>query len=265
MKFAAKAAVMAIAAGLFIGTNSGAANAYTQGLCAISTQQLGFLSCHSGDPASKTSVALIGDSHTRSWFGPVSELAKKYDWKLTVVSKSACPPLDPAMIPGHIPSSTCKPWNQSLVKLLSSAPGFDLVINSSSSLVSQGQSGFAKAFKSMASKITATGAQLLVIRDNPKPSSDFLNCIKANPKSAATTCARDRASALTPNDPMPAAVQGMAGVKTANFTDAYCGAKTCSPVIDGITVYRDHSHISADWAMHLLPVLDAAIPVGFKH
>jgi len=240
------------------------AAAYQAGLCAVPTKQVGFLDCSTGDESSNISVALIGDSHTRSWFGPARALAAKYDWKLTTVSKSACPPLDPAMMPTVLTSKTCLPWNQKLQSYLKGNPGFDLVINASSSFVTKGYQSYAKSFASVAKLMTANGAVLLVIRDNPKPKPSFLACIANNPKAIDAACSVTRAKALTPNDPMPAAVKGMANVKTVDFTDAYCNAQTCSPKIDGIVVYRDHSHISAEWAMHLTGLLEQAIPARFK-
>lgn len=240
------------------------ASAYQAGLCAVPVTTDSFDTCSSGDANSKIRVALIGDSHTRSWFGPTSQLAQKYGWSLTVISKSACPPMDPTKMPGHLPSQTCVHWNQQLQDYLNTQPAFNLVINMSSSFVTQGQADFGKAFAVMAARITATGARLLVIHDNPKPIKGFLGCISSHPTDAASACAKQRAQALQPADPMGAAAAKVPGVKLVDFTNSFCGPKTCSPVIDGITVYRDHSHISADWAMHLLPQLEAAIPSQFK-
>ena len=238
--------------------------AYQKGLCAVAVQTDNFMTCHSGNEASKIRVALIGDSHTRSWFGPTSALAAKYGWSLTVISKSACPPMDPNMMPAHLPSKTCTNWNRKLVSYLKTAQPFNLIINASSSFVTQGQPDFANAFASMAGKLTETGAHLIVIHDNPKPRGDFLDCLAKHPTDGATACARDRAGALTPNDPMPAAVKGQPNVQIADFTNEYCGPKRCAPIIGGIVVYRDHSHISKDWGMHLQPRLDAVIPAKFK-
>ena len=262
-KLAAILALVALA--LLVPSAAAPASAYQKGLCAVAVQADNFFDCHSGDPNSNIRVALIGDSHTRSWFGPASALAAKYDWSLTVVSKSACPPMDPTMMPANLPSKTCTHWNEQLETYLKSKPPFDLVINASSSFVTQGKPDFAKAFAAMAKKITATGAKLLVILDNPKPNSTFQTCLTAHPKDAETACARPKVSALTPVDPMPAAVSKLPGVEVADFTNSYCGPEVCSPIIGQIVVYRDHSHISQAWAMHLQPQLESVIPSQFKH
>jgi hypothetical protein len=231
--------------------------------CVVATQQDAFVHCEI-DKVGRYSVAVIGDSHARSWFAPMLKLASKYSWKLTIISKSACPVLNPASMPQHIPSPTCKHWNENLQSYLKANHKYDLVLSAASSLVTHGYDSYAQSFKSVVPSLTKSGAQLLLVHDNPKPASGFLDCIKNNPNSASTACARDRAAALTPNDPMPDAARGMAGVKVVDFTNSFCGPKTCSPVIDGIVVYKDHSHMSPEWAMHMLPVLDAAIPKKFK-
>ena len=241
------------------------AYAYQRGLCAVAVTTDNFTTCDSGDSKSAIEVALIGDSHTRSWFGPASLLAKKYGWHLTVVSKSACPPMEPGLIPSHLPSQTCISWNKSLQSYLKSQKPFNLVINMNSTLVTGGNPAFGAAFAGMAREITRTGAQLLVIHDNPKPASGFLNCIAAHKVAAANACSRPRTDALQPADPMGVAARNIPGVKLVDFTNSYCDATKCPPIIDGIVVYKDHSHISFNWAVHMLPVLDAAIPEKFKH
>jgi hypothetical protein len=231
--------------------------------CVVETKASGFAHCELRRHG-KYSVAIIGDSHARSWLQPMLRLSEKHNWTLTLISKSACPVLDTANPPSSLPSDTCLQWNNSLAKYLATRPHFDLVVNSTSSLVNHGYRSFSKSFAIAAKRIVATGAQLLVIRDNPKPASGFRACIREHLKTAATDCARLRTDALTPNDPMPAAVSGLHGVKVVDFTDAFCGPKLCSPLIDGIVVYKDFSHMSTDWALHLTPKLEAVIPAKFK-
>jgi len=240
------------------------ADAAQPGMCAIQTTEKGFISCDSGPSKPHFHVAMIGDSHTREWFGPVANLAKKYGWELTVVSKSACPPLDPKEMPSVLPSYTCTAWNQHLQSYLRHRSPFDLVINSSSSFVTKGYKSFGTAFASVVGQLTARGTMVLVIRDNPKPIKDFESCLAAAGAKGPTACARPRTDALLPDDPMVKAVVGMKNVKVADFTNSFCRPDVCYPVIQGIQVYRDHSHISNEWALHLQYRVDAAIPSKFK-
>jgi hypothetical protein len=258
------ASVLLVTALLAVLAPAGAAQAYQRGMCAVPTKNIGFTTCDSGSAHPSFRVAMIGDSHTREWFEPVRILAAKYNWNLTVVSKSACPPLDPTMMPTVLPSKSCIPWNEKLQTYIKKQKPFDLVINSSSSFVTKGYKSFGKAFASVVSELTARGSKVLVIRDNPKPLATFDSCLAQNGMAHEAVCARPRTDALTPDDPMVKAVAGMKHVKVADFTNSFCRPTVCYPVIQGIKVYRDHSHISKDWALHLLYRVDSAIPPEFK-
>ena len=244
--------------------NNGA-KARETGDCKISREGTGFLTCQKGDPHGKLRVALIGDSHTREWFVPVDDLAFKYHWNVTMISKSACTLVDPAMYPLDLTHHSCQGWNQQLEDYLATQKPFDLVINSNSTLVTQGRADVGKAFASMVSKITANGhTKFFLIHDTPKPKANFVPCIEQFGAKAADKCSITRAGGLTPADPMPTAVAGMKNVISVDFTDHFCSATSCPPVIGNIVVYRDNSHITTTWAKHLEPVLEAAIPAEFK-
>jgi peptidoglycan/LPS O-acetylase OafA/YrhL len=233
--------------------------------CKISREGTGFLTCQKGDPNGKIRVALIGDSHTREWFVPVDDLAFKYHWNVTMISKSACTLVDPALYPADLTHHSCQGWNQQLETYLAGQKPFDLVINSNSTLVTQGRTDVGKAFASMVQKITANGhTKFFLIHDTPKPKANFVPCIEQFGAKASAKCSITRAGGLTPADPMPAAVAGFKNVVVADFTDHFCSATSCPPVIGNIVVYRDNSHITSTWAKHLEPVLEAAIPAEFK-
>ena len=233
--------------------------------CKVSREGAGFLTCQKGDQKGPLRVAFIGDSHTRQWFMPLDSLAFKYHWDVTLISKSACTLLDPAKYPANYTHFTCKGWNQQLLNYLAAQKPFDLIINSNSTLVTQGRSDAAAAFKAMVQKLTANGhTKFVLIHDTPKPDPNFVSCIETWMKSASTKCAIPRSSGLTPPDVLPQAVAGMANVSVIDLTDSFCNLKSCSPLHGNIVVYRDNSHITSTWAKYLEPQLDSQIPAEFK-
>ena len=240
------------------------AKALEIGDCKTDRDKTEFISCVQANPNGKFNVALIGDSHTRQYYLPVLDLANKFGWKLTLISKSACPIIDPAKYPAHLTHPSCKVWNGKLEKYLTDNPPFDLIINSSSSLVTYGRAEVGAAYASEIAKIAARGTKIVVIHDNPKPGPDFVTCIERNGLKSGEACKIPFEKAMRPADPMPAAVQDIAGVTIADFTNIFCNATTCPPVIGNIIVYRDNSHITTTWSKHLEPQLEAAIPEEFK-
>jgi len=234
------------------------------GDCKVSREENNFITCQKGDPKGTIRVALIGDSHTREWFVPVDNLAFKYHWNLTMISKSACSLVDPAQYPPNLTHYSCRGWNQKLQDYLASQPPFDLIINSNSSLVTQGRADVGASFASAVKKMTTRGTKFLLIHDTPKPKENFIPCIEMYGAKAAARCGIPLAGGMSPADPMPAAVRGFQNVIVADFTRFFCDAKTCSPVKGKIIVYRDNSHITSTWAQHLQPQLEAKIPAEFR-
>ena len=234
------------------------------GDCKVSREEAKFFTCAKGDRKGTIRVALIGDSHTRQWFVPVDNLAFKYHWNVTMISKSACTVVDPALYPANLTHYTCKGWNSDLEKYLASQPPFDLIINSNSSLVTQGRADAGVAFASEVKKITARGTKFLLIHDTPKPKDNFIPCIEMYGAKSNLRCGLPLKGGLTPSDPMPAAVKGMKNVVVADFTNLFCSSTYCPPVIGNIIVYRDNSHITSNWAEHLQGALEAKIPAEFK-
>src|SRR5918995_787312 len=47
--------------------------------------------CVYGNPSSKTTVVLFGDSHAMQWFPALNKLAKERNWRLVGLTKAACP------------------------------------------------------------------------------------------------------------------------------------------------------------------------------
>lgn len=239
--------------------------------CRSSTNEAQFKTCVRGVADGSVRVALIGDSHARQYYAGIEKIALANDWQLTVISKSACPLLDPALWPSKVSYKSCKPWNIEFEKYLAKTKPFDLVINSSSSLVTQNRPDYSVAYKSVIEKIVATGAQVVVIADNPKPLDanrsngsplNYKSCLETATAETISKCAVTRKAALEPADGLPAAVAGMPGVSISYLVDLYC-SEICLPVIDGILVYRDHSHITNTFAEWLAPYIEKAIPREF--
>jgi peptidoglycan/LPS O-acetylase OafA/YrhL len=230
--------------------------------CSVAKDEDAFRTCDFGDLKGTVRVALLGDSHMRQYFAPLEVMAQHYHWRLTLISKSACPPLSDTLIPANVTSKTCVTWQTGLAKYLASQQPFDLIIESSSSLVSAKLEHVQTSFARLVSSQIARGSKWLVIRDNPKPKATFLACIEKNQQTAADACAVSRGWALQPFDRLSLSVQGLPGVTIADFTRIYCQLK-CSPVINNIIVYRDHSHLTNTFVETLRPAFEAVVPREF--
>ena len=50
--------------------------------------------CATGDTASTTTVALVGDSHAAMWNPAFQQIATQRHWRLEMLAKAACPLMD---------------------------------------------------------------------------------------------------------------------------------------------------------------------------
>ena len=56
--------------------------------------QAGVPECATGDTASKTTVAVVGDSHSSMWIPAFQQVGKQRPWRIETMAKAACPMMD---------------------------------------------------------------------------------------------------------------------------------------------------------------------------
>ena len=61
--------------------------------CLRNLGEVGQPECATGDTASKTTVALLGDSHATMWTPAFQQVAEQRHWRLETLAKGACPPM----------------------------------------------------------------------------------------------------------------------------------------------------------------------------
>lgn len=243
-------------------TSNGSQFKYTS--CKTDTEIATFVVCSSGRPTAKIRALFMGDSHMRQYYPSLFVLASKYNWNVTLVSKSGCPIMASKLIPAKAKIRGCDVWNLAREKWLAAQKPFDFMFNSNSTFITRGDPAIVAAVVEAIRQPAAKGTSVLVLFDNPKPRLDISDCYKKySLAQAAKACQVTRAAALQSVDGVTPGVKGIKNVKTLDLTNLYCNT-VCLPVLNGIKVYRDTSHITAPFAATLINKLDAAIPARFK-
>jgi hypothetical protein len=211
-------------------------------------------------------VALVGDSHAYQYLNTLIIMAKKNGWALTTYFKGACP-WTTAQLGGTDPGfdASCVTYRENLAAELPKQK-FDVIVTSAfahseyvDSSATAVTAGFVEAWKTQAG-----GARVIAIADNPDMQDDPNKCLRSDPGNPKT-CDWPRADVLDGPDVLVAAAAASDNT-SVDFTDVFCGADLCFPVISGANVYRDENHLTVTFAnttiFRLQPAIVAALELG---
>ena len=212
--------------------------------------------CAYGPDDAEATVVITGDSHSLQWIPALEELGEERDWRLVVLSKSACAFTDILVGRDGGPYENCQRWNRETVdEILEIDP--DMVFTSSSvkgnpyGLGDQGptevQRVMGDGMAELWSEITDAGVPVLAVRDTPRVGQDVLDCLAANIGNP-TECDRPIDEAMETADPQEVAVEKVEDSQIVDLTDRFCVGDTCSVVIGNVLVYRDSHHITGTYA-----------------
>jgi peptidoglycan/LPS O-acetylase OafA/YrhL len=228
----------------------------------------GVRQCVFGDPHGKVSVALIGNSHAGHWLPALEKIATQRGWKITTFLASECSiSATPVVWDAAAKQTGCLAWADKV--LAQTAKGFDVVVTSErNGRAAAGQSyadsypSWLDGYRQVVAGWKKTGTDVLVIHDTATPGATLKSvpdCL-AQHEDDLMTCAGPRSS-WVPEDPLFEAAKDadIDRISTTDLNDYLCSADTCPPVIGGVTVYSDASHLTKTYATTLAPFLEPAL------
>ncbi|MEJ2887934.1 acyltransferase family protein [Actinomycetospora aeridis] len=259
----------------------GAKNDIGPGWCSTAILETEVRTCALGDTSSPTEVALIGDSHAQQWTTPLSTIARQRHWRLTGYTKSGCPFVSQDVAissdaaggttPGGRTYRECAVWRDQVVQRLTTGPNPPKMI-----IVSSGEHFpmvggeivrgaratdlLVRGFREAWAPFQARGTRVVVIGDTPAPDLEVPDCVAEN-RDRLTECTFSRAEANTVDGAaIVEAGRAQRDVTVIDMSDALCPTERCAPVIGGVLVWRDISHMSASYAATLAPRLNRLLP-----
>lgn len=241
--------------------------------CVRSWLEVGQDECASGDVASPSTVALVGDSHAAMWTPALEPVAEQRHWRLETLGKVTCPLLDLALTSPYLGReyTECEQWRGEVVERLRDEHPQLIVLGMSRRY--GGDFGFTvygpdwlDALTRMVADLRTTGAEVLVLGPVPDPHSTVPTCLSAH-LDDAPACSPDRATAMdTSGIAAEAAATTAGGGSYADLTDLFCTADRCPVVVGNGLVFRDDNHLTVEHAEALSPVIgalvDRALPGG---
>jgi len=230
------------------------------------------VTCSFGARTASVRIALVGNSHAGQWLPALQRVANERRWRVTTYLASQCAMADVAQsfdTPAY--SDACRAWGRRTATRIAASHPDLIVMTNRVSVPQAGTTSIAASEPAYQSGIarflgqwTDAGIPVLVLRDTPAPGDGGMqpipDCVGAHPRDYATACSGPRSDWL-PADPGFAAAQASASplVRTLDLTDRICPDATCQPVVGGVIVYFDASHLTATYATTLAPYLEPAL------
>ena len=222
-------------------------------------------SCTFGDDDSAIRVALIGDSHSASWFPALKTIALQNDWSLTTYFKASCEfsratsALDDDIDP------SCEEWNTQLQDDLAAIDTYTYIFTAHRAIRFPLDAPTDAAYRDAMTTFTDAwqpqidrGTTIIAIKDSPFMTDEVPSCVVENlPSTTACNLARDEA--LSHRDPMFDAARALPGAVPLDFDPYFCTADECLTVVGGVVVWRDDQHLTATYASSLAPILSAKL------
>jgi peptidoglycan/LPS O-acetylase OafA/YrhL len=220
--------------------------------------------CVTGDTASPTTVALVGDSNAGMWKPAFQQIAVQRQWRLEVASKADCPLLDlriinPAL---HREYTECQQWRaQVLTRLQDEHPRLVVLSMMRQYGTTYGWRGITSYdpawIDSLVRQLRGTGAAVLVLGPIPDPHTSTPDCLSAHLDNAMA-CSPSRSNAVNqPGIAAEAAATQAGGGQYVDLTELFCTTDRCPVIVGNTLVYRDENHLTFEYSRLLAPVIGA--------
>jgi hypothetical protein len=201
------------------------------------------------------SIVLLGDSHAAQWFPALEQTAIKDGWRLTNLTKAACPPYEVTVRNPKLSRVfwECGQWREhSIAQIRAERP--DMVVLSAYSgyyrpLIASDQD-FLTAWSNGINRLLAefpAGTRVVIIGDTPTWPTPPVDCLSAhlNDTSACSAATSD----LLAKDiyTAEAAAAAASGATFVPAVDWLCTDR-CESLAGNVVIYRDRHHITATFA-----------------
>jgi len=210
--------------------------------------------------------ALLGDSHAARLRSAFLAVARAQRWSGYQLARNSCAYVRLGRPLPEPYFSRCVRWKDDVRSWLARHPDVDTVFVAQLTRDAGAPPGAADPFSDMVagyidawSRLPASVKHIIVIRDSPEMPEGTRACVDAAlraRRAPGPACAVPRRSSLLP-DPAVAAAEKLRSprVQTVDLSRFFCDDRWCFPVIGGVLVHGDVTHLTSYFARTLAPFL----------
>ncbi len=215
-------------------------------------------------PRADRTIALVGDSHATHWRGALEVVAQARNWRGYSLTRAGCPLSTAPPDIDRARRSSCARWRNAVFSWFKRHPGVRTVFVSQLAglgvRVPRGRNareyeirGFVDAWR----RLPGTVREIIVLRDTPTVRESTPSCVQRamiRDQRPGPACALLRRTAVPRDAAAIAAVRrGTARVHLVDLTRFMCSPRLCYPVVGGVLVHKDVTHLTPLFASTLGP------------
>jgi len=225
--------------------------------------------CDYGDRDGDLHVAVVGDSKIAQWASALDLAGQERGWRVDVYYRSACPwSATLVQVEDEVAAQACRRWGADVEQRLLKDPP-DVVLTSSVKSRGLGADGelsaqaLAEGMAQRWREVGSAGIPVVAVADTPQPGGLQVYACVADHRDDLDRCTIDynRGSGT---GPLLRAVEEVPTASFVTMNDWVCpGQDRCPPVVGGVLVYRQGSHITDTYARSLTDVLADRLEAAF--
>lgn len=239
--------------------------------CWADTDETHHQICTFGDPQGEKTLLLLGDSHMGVWVQPLAAQAKERGWKVRLLLKTGCPPIDVPMwrtdTDRHFsPCDDYRTW--ALGKVAELAPDRIAITGYTRQALSDrshdkqladddgptGTRAYEAGMERTIEVLARVTKDVVVIGDTNTLSEDSVDCL-GDRGADLGSCARNQAGAIARRSAAWGRLAEAAGGDYVSLYPWLCADETCPLVVGNTIVYFDDNHLTTTYAAALGPAL----------
>lgn len=211
--------------------------------------------CLFGDSNATKTVVLLGDSIGAQWFSLLPEIFPGPEWRIVVLTKSACAMVDEDYFYSRIGQiyTVCTQWRNAVLDYLASFQP-DIVFLGSAATYDFSETQWTAGSSRVLARLTEVTKQVIIVPGTPKLSFDGPSCLARHTSTAHELVATDvsicREALITTQAAdvahyLQQAVQHFPNVNLLNLNDLVCPGEYCAAQdSNGLIVFRDSQHLT---------------------